>query len=451
MAKPKLLIIDDDEGIRTQMKWALADDYDVFVAEDRPAAVKLFYEEKPAVVTLDLGLPPDTDGTEEGFAALGEILEIDPFTKVVIITGREEKEHALQGIDSGAHDFFCKPIDVDDLKIVLKRALNYYRLEHENRELKSQRQGGGIGEMMGTSSAMQKVFSGIRKVADSDVSVLLLGESGTGKELAARAIHGLSQRKKRPFVPINCGAIPDNLLESELFGHEKGAFTGAHARKKGRIESAHTGVLFLDEIGELPLPLQVKLLRFLQDQKLVRIGGNEEVPIDVRVVAATNSDLNESMEKGEFREDLYFRLAVFTINLPPLREREGDVLLLAKVFLEQNAEEAGKKMKGFTPAALKAMEIHSWPGNVRELENRIKRALVVAEGVKLTPQDLDLDSISSKYSGMGLKEAREAVEKDLVEKTLARNKGNISKAAAMLGVSRPTLYELIDKFGIKRR
>ncbi len=448
--KPKILIVDDDEGIRTQMKWALAGDYEVFLAGDRPEALEIVKKDKPSLVTLDLGLPPDPDGTDEGFAALGEILERDPLIKVVIITGREEKEYALKGIDQGAYDFFCKPIDVEDLQVILRRAFNVFQLEKENRELKREKHRGNLEEMIGTSKRMREVFSGIRKVATSDVSVLVLGESGTGKELASHAIHRLSHRKERPFVPINCGAIPDNLLESELFGHEKGSFTGAHARKKGRIESAHTGTLFLDEVGELPPPLQVKLLRFLQDQKMVRIGGNEEIDVDVRVVAATNSNLDEAMREGAFREDLFFRLAVFTIILPPLREREGDIHLLATVFLKECAEELGKKKKGFTAAAVQAMERYAWPGNVRELENRIKKAIIVSEGPKLNAEDLGLQNISDQSATIGLKEAREAAEKEIVERTLARFKGNISKTASSLGVSRPTLYELIDKLGIQR-
>ena len=450
MSKPKVLIVDDDEGIRTQMKWALASDYDVFLAGDRSAAIKVVKKEKPTLVTLDLGLPPDADGTEEGFATLSGMLEQDPLIKIVIVTGREEKEHALKGIDQGAYDFFCKPIDVDDLQVVLRRALNVYQLENENRELKRKRHREHLEDMIGTSMRMREVFSGIRKVASSDVSVLILGESGTGKELAARAIHRLSQRKGRSFVPINCGAIPENLLESELFGHEKGSFTGAHARRRGRIESAHSGTLFLDEVGELPLPLQVKLLRFLQDQKLVRVGGNEEIEVDVRVVAATNSNLDDAMRKGDFREDLFFRLAVFTINLPPLREREGDIQMLATVFLNEFTEEIGKNKKGFTAAAFKAMELYSWPGNVRELENRIKKAIIMAEGARLTPKDLGLDSYSDQEATLGLKEAREAAEKEIIEKALAKFGGNISKTASSLGVSRPTLYELINKLGIQR-
>ena len=451
MDKPKLLIIDDDDGIRTQMKWALASDYEVIAARDRSEALTLFKREKPSVVTLDLGLPPDQDGTSEGFSTLGELLEADPFVKIVIITGQDEKEHALKGIDLGAYDFFRKPIDVDDLNVIVRRALNVYELEKENRQLKSEVERETLEGMLGTSPQMQDVFAGIRKVASSDVSVLLLGESGTGKELAARAIHRLSPRKNRDFIAINCGAIPESLLESELFGHEKGAFTGAHARKKGRLETAHQGTLFLDEIGELPLALQVKLLRFLQDQRLVRVGGSEEIPVDVRVIAATNANMEEAMKDGRFREDLYFRLAVFSIDLPPLRERDGDIVLLAAHFLQKHALVSGKRPKGFTPASLKAMGKHAWSGNVRELENRIKRAIIMADGAKITPVDLDFDSQLDEFSGMGLKEAREAAERSVVQKALARHEGNISKAAADLGISRPTLYELMDKLEIKKK
>ncbi len=449
MDKSKILIIEDDEGIRTQMKWALTKEYEVLVAVNRHEAMSIFRKETPGVVMLDLGLPPDPDGTQEGFQILGEMIVADPLAKIIVITGQEGKEYALKGIEQGAYDYFCKPVEVDDLKVVLRRALHVYQLEVENRLLKNMPRKATLEGMMGTSPEMQEVFSRIRKVASSDISVLILGESGTGKELAAKAIHRLSKRKESPFVTINCGAIPENLLESELFGHEKGAFTGAYARKKGRIESADNGTLFLDEIGELPMSLQVKLLRFLQDQRLLRIGGKDEFAVDVRIVAATNSDLKTAMKAGRFREDLYFRLAVFMLNLPPLRERQGDIPLLANAFLLLQTTN-GKKKVGFSVGALKAMELYSWPGNVRELENKIKRALILAEGSKLTPKDLDIDSPLSRYSSMGLKEAREATERELIQNALTRYKGNISKAAAELGISRPTLYELMDKLSVQR-
>lgn len=451
MPKLKLLIVDDDESIRTQMKWALVQDYEVFLAEDRSSALAILARERFAVVTLDLGLPPDPDGTEEGFLLLSAILEKDPLAKVVILTGRSEKEHALHAVAQGAYDFFLKPVQIDELKVVLRRALYVYQLEHENRMLQQRVCNDSFEGMLGNSPQIQEVFAAIRKVAPTEVSVLIQGESGTGKELAARAIHRMSNRKNGPFVAINCGAIPENLLESELFGHEKGAFTGAHALKKGRIESAQEGTLFLDEIGELPLPLQVKLLRFLQEQQLVRIGGREEISVNVRVIAATNTDLQRSMREGRFREDLYFRLRVVTLTMPPLREREGDALLLAKAFIRECAAEAKRKISGFTQQALKTIESYDWPGNIREMENRIKRAVIMAEGTKLTSEDLELGSPYAKYEGRALKDAREELERELVTRALAKHKGKITQAAAELGISRPTLYELMEKLGIERK
>ncbi len=451
--KPALLIVEDDEDLRTQMKWALAGDYGILLAGDRQTAMDKVRNEHPAVATLDLGLPPAPAGVEEGFQTLSEILAEDPDMKVIIITGRGEKEYALRAVGMGAYDYFYKPIGIDELKVVLKRAFHVSGLEKEQRELrKSQFLKDGFEGMLGTSGKMQDVYVTIRKVSPSDIPVLVTGESGTGKELVARAVHRLSPRNGGPFVVINCGAIPENLLESELFGHEKGAFTGAHAQRKGRIELAHRGTLFLDEIGELPLQLQVKLLRFLQDNIIERIGGRHQIPVDVRIVAATNRDLKEGMSQGTFREDLYFRLGVITVSLPPLREREGDILLLAKAFTNHFAGEYNKKITGFTDRAAKALENHPWPGNIRELENRIKRAVVMAEGKRIEPRDLELeDAASGGTRTVTLKEAREEIEKELVLQALSRNEGNLSKTAADLGVSRPTLYDLIEKYGISKK
>jgi two-component system NtrC family response regulator len=448
MDNPKLLIVEDDEELRTQMKWALVQDYEVFLANDRPNALEILRSERPAVVTLDLGLPPHPEGVEEGFLALGEMLELNPLTKVIIITGQGEKDNALKAIGQGAYDFFCKPIEIEELKVVLNRAFHLSQLEREHRELQQRLREEGFEGMLGASTQVQEVFSSIRKVATTDVSVLIVGESGTGKELVARAIHRQSSRKEFPFVVINCGAIPENLLESELFGHEKGAFTGAHIQRKGRFETAQGGTLFLDEIGELPLSLQVKLLRFLQEQKIERIGGREEIPIDARVLAATNRDLKQALNDGKFREDLFYRLGVVTIILPPLREREEDILVLAMALLQRYSDENKKKITGFTKPAIRAIETHNWPGNIRELENRIKRAVIMAEGSKITPEDLELVSPYKKYEGQGLREAREALERDFIERAIARNKGNITQAASELGLSRPTLYELMEKLGI---
>ena len=450
MNKPKLLIVEDDEDLRTQMKWALTQDYEVFLAEDRSSALEVLKMERPAVVTLDLGLPPRPEGVEEGFLALGEMLELNPLTKVIIITGQGEKDNALKAIGLGAYDFFSKPIQIDELKVVLRRAFHLVQLEHENRELQQRLREEGFEGMLGASTQVQEVFSSIRKVATTDVSVLIVGESGTGKELVARAIHRQSSRKEFPFVVINCGAIPENLLESELFGHEKGSFTGAHIQRKGRFETAQGGTLFLDEIGELPLSLQVKLLRFLQEQKIERIGGREEIPIDARVLAATNRDLKQALNDGKFREDLYYRLGVVTIILPPLREREEDILVLAMALLQRYSDENKKKITGFTKPAIRAIETHNWPGNIRELENRIKRAVIMAEGSKIAPEDLELVSPFKKYEGHGLREARESLERDFIERAIARNKGNITQVASELGLSRPTLYELMEKLGMKK-
>ena len=448
MDNPKLLIVEDDEELRTQMKWALVQDYEVFLANDRPNALEILRSERPAVVTLDLGLPPHPEGVEEGFLALADMLEQDSLAKVIIITGQGEKDNALKAIGQGAYDFFCKPIQIDELKVVLSRAFHLSRLEMENRELQQKVTGEAFDKMLGTSPKMQEVFAAIRKVATTEVPVLITGESGTGKELVARAIHRESSKKDGPFVVINCGAIPENLLESELFGHEKGSFTGAHIQRKGRIEAAHGGTLFLDEIGELSLPLQVKLLRFLQEQRIERVGGREEIVVEARVLTATNMDLKQGISDGRFREDLYYRIEVISIDLPPLRKREGDILLLANAFLRKYVAENKKKITGFTKQALREIEVYGWPGNIRELENRIKRAVIMAEGSRITPMDLELTSSHAKYEGKSLKEARDAMERDLVKRAISRNKGNLTKAAEELGLSRPTLYEMMEKLGI---
>jgi two-component system NtrC family response regulator len=450
MEKRKLLVVEDDDTIRSQMKWALMQEYEVLVAENRAEALDLVTKERPEVVTLDLGLPPRPASPEEGFLALAEIKDQAPFAKVIVITGQGEKKNALEAIGRGAYDFFSKPIEIEELRVVLRRAFYLAELEREHRRLQLHLNTETFEGMIGTSPEMQAVFSAIRKVATTEAPVLVTGESGTGKELVARAIHRLSPRERGPFVVINCSAIPESLLESELFGHEKGAFTGAHIQRKGRFEKAEGGTLFLDEIGELSPLLQVKLLRFLQEQKIERVGGREEISVDVRIIAATNRDLKEEMKEGRFREDLYYRLGVVVISLPPLRERDGDAMLLATVLLQRYAEENGKKILGFTYQAARAIENHSWPGNIRELENRVKRAVIMAEGPKITPQDLELTSPFEKYDGKGLREAREELERDFIVRALARNRGNVSKAAEDLGISRPTLYELMEKLKIER-
>jgi two-component system NtrC family response regulator len=446
---PKLLIVDDDEEIRTQMKWALAHDYEIRVADSRGSAIETFRAELPPVVLLDLGLPPQPGNPEEGLAALSDLLAMNRLAKVVIITGQGEKAVALRAIGAGAYDFLCKPVEMNELKILLTRCFHVSQLEREYRKMQQLLQGDSFEGMLGTSRPMQSVFETIRKVALTDAPVLILGESGTGKEMAARAIHQKGNRKNGPFVAINCSAIPETLLESELFGHEKGAFTGAHAQRKGRIEMAGGGTLFLDEIGEISLPLQVKLLRFLQDQRIQRVGGREDIQLDVRVIAATNADLKKTMAAGNFREDLYYRLAVVQILMPPLRKRENDIHLLAQSFLQRFGSQAKKEGLMFDPPALQALENHPWPGNVRELENSIRRAVIMADGKHLTMQDLEFAPVARGDAGT-LKEAREAAERSIVERVLRKHSGRITNAAAELGISRPTLYDLMEKLGIPR-
>ena len=449
--KQKLLIVDDDDAIRTQMKWALSNDYEIALAEDRISALSTFRTERPAVTLLDLGLPPRPNDPDEGLATLSEILSAEPQAKVIIISGQGDKKNALEAVGAGAYDFLCKPVDVDELTLILRRCMHVVELEREYREMQQAGRADVFEDMLGTSPQMQGVFSFIRKVATTTAPVLLLGESGTGKEMAALAIHRRSQRSKGPFIPINCSAIPENLLESELFGHEKGAFTGAHMQRKGLIESATGGTLFLDEIGDLPPPIQVKLLRFLQEQTFQRVGGRQELQADARVIAATNADLKNAIATGRFREDLYFRLAVVVIKLPPLRERGDDIILVAKEFLQRSAVQCDRPKLAFGPDAIRAISSHAWPGNVRELQNRIKRAVIMADGKRITAQDLELTGSGERVAPTTLKEARELVERETVAHALKRHSGRITAAAADLGISRPTLYELMEKLGLDKR
>jgi two-component system NtrC family response regulator len=449
--KPNVLIVDDDEEIRVQMKWALSQQYEVLLAEDRAGAVSTFKSEQPVVTLLDLGLPPHPNECEEGVHALSDLLGIDETAKIIMISGQGEKKNALEAVGAGAYDFLCKPIDMAELRFLLGRCIYVAGLEKEYRQLQQSVRAEGFEDMLGASPHIQGVFAYIRKVAKTTAPVLLLGESGTGKEMAALAIHRRSSRKDGPFIAINCNAIPENLLESELFGHEKGAFTGAHVQRKGMIESASEGTLFLDEIGELPAGLQVKLLRFLQEQRFQRVGGRQEIQIDTRLIAATNVDLKQAVADGKFREDLYFRLAVVVIRLPPLRERTDDVALLAREFLHKYAAQNGKTNLTFTPEALRAINCYSWPGNVRELQNRVKRAVIMADGKRITEKDLELSSSSDLAGAATLKEARESVERELIQQTLKRHLGKVTSAAAELGISRPTLYELMEKLGIAKQ
>ncbi len=449
-ALPKLLIVDDDEVILNQMKWGLSNDYSVFLAGDGVQALEQFKQERPPLVALDLGLPPYPRDEVEGLRVLKEILDEEPKTKVVIISGNIERANAIKAITQGAYDFFSKPVDLEELQTILKRALHLYEMERENLALQTQVGENTMGRLEGQSTAMQTIFSAMKRVASTDAPVLILGESGTGKELIAQSVHQLSPRKDKPFVAINCGSIPAELLEAELFGHEKGSFTGAHQQRKGKIEFAEGGTLFLDEIGEMPLPLQVKLLRFLQDFCLVRVGGRHEIRVDVRIVAATNTDIKKDVEDGRFRSDLYFRLNVVPLQVPPLREREGDIELLANLFFLRFTKEYKKQLKGFRREAIDLLRAYPWPGNVRELENKIKGAIIMANGRFLTPSDFDLPPLLKEAKIRTLKSVREAAEREWIKKVLAWNKGNISRSATDLDISRPSLYEALERLGINK-
>jgi two-component system NtrC family response regulator len=450
MTRPALLIVDDDEDIRTQMKWALASDYDVVQAEDRAGAVAAFTASRPSVTLLDLGLPPRPNDPEEGLATLSSLLGLDPLAKLIIVSGQGDKENALRAVGAGAYDFLCKPVDMDELRLVLQRAVYVADLEQEYRAMQQGRQADVFEEMLGASAPMQAVFNFIRKVAPTTAPVLILGESGTGKEMVAQALHRRGPQKNGPFIAINCNSIPETLLESELFGHERGSFTGAHTQRKGHIESAAGGTLFLDEIGELPPSVQVKLLRFLQEKRFQRVGGRQEIHSDTRVVAATNVNLQESVASGKFREDLYFRLAVVVVKVPSLRERGDDVGLVAMEFLHRYGVQHGKPKLTFAPGALRALHVYQWPGNVRELQNRVQRAVIMADGKRVTATDLELADALDGLPPQTLREARENAEREIVQDALRRHRGKITSAALELGISRPTLYELMEKLGIAR-
>jgi two-component system NtrC family response regulator len=450
MTKPRLLIVDDDEDIRAQMKWALAADYDVSLAADRATALASFTDQRPVLTLLDLGLPPRPNEPEEGLAALSELRALDPRAKVIIVSGQSDKRNALNAVGAGAYDFLTKPLDMEELRLLLQRCVYVAELELEYRLLQQRTRAELFEGMLGASPQMQGVFTFVRKVAPTNAPVLILGESGTGKEMVAQALHRRSPEASGPFVGINCNAIPENLLESELFGHEKGSFTGAHTQRKGHIETAASGTLFLDEIGELPPSVQVKLLRFLQEKRFQRVGGRQEIHSDTRVVAATNANLQEAVAKGTFREDLYFRLAVVVVKVPPLRERGDDIELVAKEFLRHYGIQHRKGSATFTADALRALNSYRWPGNVRELQNRVQRAVIMAESRRVTAADLELTDSLGDLAPQTLKEAREGVEREMVQNALRRHGGNITSAALELGISRPTLYELMGKLAIAR-
>ena len=442
-----LLIVDDDPGLLRQLRWAFSD-HKVYPASTRQEATDLVRKNPVPVAIVDLGLPPDPDGASEGLAILADILTIAPAAKVIIATGNETREHALRAIALGAYDFYQKPIDIDVLQLIVARAERIFDLEAENRRLLEATAASPIDGIIASGPEMSTVLRNIEKMAPTDVAVLLRGESGTGKELLARAVHKLSARAREPFVPINCAAIPETLLESELFGYEKGAFTGALKQTIGRIESADRGTLFLDEIGDVPLPMQVKLLRFLQDQVVERIGGRNPVQVEVRIVCATNQDLNLMMAEGRFREDLYHRLNEVTVQVPPLRERAADVVVLASFFLNRFATEYGRSARGFSATALAALRDHPWPGNVRELENRIKRAVVMTDGPLLSAADLGLTTPGEDTQSLTIRDARARAEREVLQLALAQAGSNLSKAAKLLGISRPTLYDLMQQHRI---
>jgi len=442
-----LLIVDDDAGLLRQLRWAFSD-HKVYTASTRQEAIALSRRTPVSVAIVDLGLPPDPDGASEGLAILAEILAIAPATKVIIATGNETREHALRACALGAYDFYQKPINIDDLQRIVSRAEKMFELEAENRRLLEAATASPIDGIIASGEEMLKVLRTIEKIAPTDVAVLLRGESGTGKELLAQAIHKLSARSREPFVPINCAAIPETLLESELFGHERGAFTGAVKQTIGRIESADHGTLFLDEIGDVPLPMQVKLLRFLQDQVIERIGGRKPLQVDVRIVCATNQDLDLMMAEGRFREDLYYRLNEVTVRVPPLRERASDSVVLASFFLRRFSVEYGHSVRGFDTTALAAISDHAWPGNVRELENRVKRAVVMTDGPLLSAADLGLTASGEKPQSLAIRDARHRAEREVLQLALAQAGSNLSKAAKLLGISRPTLYDLMQQHQI---
>lgn len=443
----KLLIIEDDQGLQSQLRWCF-EGYEVLQAKDRNSAMTQVRRHLPQLVTLDLGLPPDPANASEGLAVLEEILAVSPETKVIVVTGSDDRRHALQAVSLGAYDFYIKPVDADVLRLIVDRAARLYELEQENRQL-VQGNDSPLDGVITMDPGMLKVCRMVERVAPADATVLLLGDSGTGKEVLARAVHDLSPRAQERFVAINCAAIPENLLESELFGYEKGAFTGATRQTIGKIEHAHKGTLFLDEIGDLPLSLQAKLLRFLQERQVERLGGRSVIPVDIRVIGATNQNLSNLIRSGDFREDLYYRISEITVEIPPLRDRAGDASLLAHAFLDRFSREQGKARKGFTPDAISAIEHYEWPGNVREMENVIRRAVIMADGPRLAAEDLGLPGSTTPEKPLLLRDARDEAEHSAVVTALGRTNGNIAQAADMLGITRPTLYSLLDKFKLR--
>jgi len=446
--KPKLLIVEDDLGLQKQLKWCF-DEHEVLFSATRSEALAQLRRFEPPVVLQDLGLPPDPEGVSEGMATIKEILSVAPTTKVIVVTGNHDRDSALRAVSLGAYDFYQKPVDTDVLRLIVQRAFHISALEEEIRTLREAQLDAPFQGLIATDDAMRKVCRMIEKVAPADVSVLVLGESGTGKELVARAVHMTSNRKAGRFVAINCAAIPEQLLESELFGYEKGAFTGAAKQTVGKIETADGGTLFLDEIGDMPLALQAKLLRFLQDRRIERVGGRQEIAVDVRIVCATNRDLQALIRDQRFRQDLYFRIGEVTIDIPPLRDRRGAATVLAHALIRKFGGPPGRGRRGFTESALAALDAYSWPGNVRELENKVKSALIMSDGPLITAADLGLDERMQGESLFNLREVRARAERQVITQVLAIVDGNISRAAELLGMTRPTLYDLMDRYGLR--
>ena len=446
--KPKLLIVEDDLGLQKQLKWCF-DSYEVLQAGSRSEAIALMRRHEPPVVLQDLGLPPDPEGVSEGMATVQELLSLQPRAKIIVVTGRADRESAVRAVGLGAWDFYSKPVDTDVLKLIVQRAFHIAGLEAENLRLRTAALASPLEGIIATDESMQKVCRIVEKVAPSNVSVLLLGESGTGKELVARAIHARSERSAKRFVAINCAAIPEQLLESELFGFERGAFTGAVKQTAGKVEGAEGGTLFLDEIGDMPLSLQAKLLRFLQSRVIERVGGRQEIPVDVRVVCATNQDLASLITQQKFRQDLYYRISEVSLQLPPLRQRSGDAVVLAQAILRRLATQQPKAPRGFTEQALVAIRRHDWPGNVRELENKVKAASIMASGPLIDAEDLGLGDNTGQFAFLNLKAVRTQAERQAVLQALSQVSGNVSQAAELLGVTRPTLYDLMEKYGCR--
>lgn len=444
----KLLIVEDDPGLRDQLRWCF-DGYKVLEAEDRQTALRQLQKHAPAIVLLDLGLPPDSANASEGLQTLEQIRTLAPETKIIVVTGNDERQNAVRAVAMGAYDFYQKPVDADILRLIVDRAYNLYLLERENQELQARQITAPLRGVIAASPAMLTTCRSIEKIAPTRANVLLLGESGTGKEVLARALHELSPRAKGPFVAINCAAIPDTLLESELFGHEKGAFTGAVQQTRGKVEYADNGTLMLDEVGDLPLLLQAKLLRFLQERVIERIGGRQPIAVDTRVICATHRDLPALIADNQFRQDLYYRISEVTVRIPPLREREGDAILIARALLAALGRESGKARLRFTVDAIQALQAYSWPGNVRELENRLKRAIIMCESDLISAQDLELANSERPSPSLDLRQARELAERRTIQQALACANGSISHAAELLGVTRPTLYALLNKYDLK--